>query len=174
MAFEFLSKFTPDSIKESFSSFLVKAGSRLGYTTGLTLEETQAEFNNRGWGRYSNTIASGFIQAQQNIASFEHILNVPSDELLNPNSLVDTSWVTDKFGYVVEYDVYDINGKFVGTQTSRLDSEHLMSVDDILSQSRDWIYDVSGIQVHSSSNVRVKGALKNSLFFDPDTDDWLV
>lgn len=173
MAWEWLDKFKPKEATQRFTSWTVKTVARLGLATKQTLTDVTNTLREKALDSLINPVADIWINTQEDLEKFESILNVPSNELPNSELFRQANWVTDKFGYVVEYDVYDIEGKFVGRRTSRLDSDVVLSVDDILAQAPEWILDVSGLRIADDHNLQVKGALRNDLFINPNDYDYL-
>lgn len=162
--FDSLRNLRPKNITERLSSWVVDQGARFGLSTGMTPEETEAQLRDSGWSLLAEPISRIFERVQQSSDQFQYFSRLGLDQIPDANRMREASFLTDNFGYVVDYDVFNNQGEFMGTSTSRIDHPETISQEQLLGLLDETLLTNSGVLLSNMNNIRIKGALRSSNF----------
>lgn len=159
--FDTLKRFVETRVTQPVSNWFYRQGARFGLNAGMTEEETRQQFEEIGLG-VTAPFFSGIWQRVQDTADrFGYITRLnPQDTPIGSN-FEPANWISDKYGYVVEYDVFDTQGNLVGRKTSRFDIDKELSQEEILGLATEIGITDSGGRLVINNNFRIKGALTN-------------
>lgn len=164
--FDRLKAFSPSNISQKFTDKLHELGLRVGLANNLSYEETVEQLQETNFGIASRPLASVWQSIVDRQETFRSYTRLSIDEIPDTNNFEAVDWITDKYGYVVEYDVYDLSGNFVGRDTSRLDTDQLLSKEQLFGLINENFYTSSGILLNYTETLQIKAAMRNDSFIE--------
>lgn len=156
------------SIIEPAGEWIREQASRIGLGSGVSAEETARELTSFGLTTLAPDIQSTYERLLEDSLGFRHILTIDPDTLPTEHYLPDVSYISDKYAYVFEHDVYDTSGNFIGTKTIRYDAGKLYSNSDASAYAKDYVrrkYDLTETEIDS---MRIVGMVRNLSLFDEE------
>lgn len=170
MAFEFLDKLKAGFNRVRTTNWAYTLGSKLGKWSGLTIDQTSQEFINRGFPENRSRISQIYNYFNPIEESFYYFADTNPDHIPDVNRIEELPSLWDRFGYVVQYDVYDFQGELVGTRTSMVQTSELFSQNELFPLLPDLLRDQSPLMLGQSQNFTIRGAFKNTLNFGDESD----
>lgn len=160
--FDRINNFVKDNAPDRLVNWLYDTGVKAGLADNLPEQEIEASLTNRLFERVTRPISDIISRFRDDSEMFSYYANLDPDTTPNTNRFKSVDWITANNGYIIEFDVFDTADNFVGSQRSRIDTDDILSQNDLLGLAQDNFISSSGILYRDMDNVRIVGALKKS------------
>lgn len=158
--FSRLNTFVKENIREPFTNYLYDLGVRTGLNAGMNEQEIESSLTNRIFDAVTRPLSQVMQRIQDDTDTFNYYSRLDTSEIPDIRNMRKAEWISADIGYVVEYDVYDIKGDYVGNQRARFDTDKILTQDELMSHIEDSMYSKSGVEVSMMQNIRVIGAMR--------------
>lgn len=149
------------NIRDRGVDFLYRSAVRLGQAAGLSVEQIDESLTNPLFDRVTRPISEIYDETIADSSRYRYYSQINTDEVPNENSIQQVDWISARYGYMVEYDIYDAEGNFVGSQRSRVDTNELLTQNQLQERFTPTFRTSTGIELATVNNLRIHGALHN-------------
>ncbi len=162
--FDIFGRILPDRLTEKTSKFFARQASRLGNAFDLAQQTVYDELVGQGIIIDRNEFTTIHQDALADSDEFRYYGRLPSNVRPDDRFMLEKPWITDRYGYVVEYDIFDSEGEFVTVGTSRIDTSRRLTQDELLQNIERLNVTNTGFFWQEDTDLRVRGAMFNPNF----------